>query len=150
MWVSNHGGRQLDYGPATLEALTEVVAGLQDYSTKHSGNILGHMYQEYYITEMLTMRSPIVFKSYTPACILASILLCDMASEQSLPALYDGGVRRGTDIAKALALGAKCVFVGRPVIHALAAGVQKRSVQFYIRRALGVSRDRSSSGIKLA
>jgi L-lactate dehydrogenase (cytochrome)/(S)-mandelate dehydrogenase len=32
----------------------------------------------------------------------------------------DGGVRRGTDVIIALALGAKAVFVGRPYVHALA------------------------------
>ncbi|MEQ2234938.1 Hydroxyacid oxidase 1, partial [Ilyodon furcidens] len=32
----------------------------------------------------------------------------------------DGGVRRGTDILKALALGAKAVFIGRPVLWGLA------------------------------
>ncbi|XP_072450838.1 2-Hydroxyacid oxidase 2-like [Chiloscyllium punctatum] len=31
----------------------------------------------------------------------------------------DGGIRRGTDVLKALALGAKCVFIGRPVIWGL-------------------------------
>lgn len=34
----------------------------------------------------------------------------------------DGGVRRGTDVVKALALGARAVLVGRPVLWALAAG----------------------------
>ncbi len=29
----------------------------------------------------------------------------------------DGGIRRGTDVVKCLALGAKCVFVGRPAIY---------------------------------
>mmetsp|Transcript_5469 Transcript_5469/g.19960 ORF Transcript_5469/g.19960 Transcript_5469/m.19960 type:complete len:90 (+) Transcript_5469:1195-1464(+) len=38
--------------------------------------------------------------------------------------MVDGGVRRGTDIVKALAMGANVVFVGRPVVHALAAGGQ--------------------------
>nr|XP_039249307.1 hydroxyacid oxidase 1-like isoform X1 [Styela clava] len=33
---------------------------------------------------------------------------------------FDGGIRRGTDIAKAIALGAKAVFVGRPIIWGLA------------------------------
>lgn len=36
----------------------------------------------------------------------------------------DGGVRRGTDVLKALALGARVVFVGRPVVWGLAAGGQ--------------------------
>ncbi len=38
---------------------------------------------------------------------------------------FDGGVRRGTDILKALALGAKAVFLGRAVLWGLAAGGQK-------------------------
>ena len=37
-----------------------------------------------------------------------------------VPVLMDGGVRRGTDVLKALALGARAVLVGRPVLHALA------------------------------
>ena len=39
-----------------------------------------------------------------------------------VPLLLDGGVRRGTDVLKALALGAKAVLVGRPYIHGLAVG----------------------------
>jgi L-lactate dehydrogenase (cytochrome) len=34
--------------------------------------------------------------------------------------MLDGGVRRGSDVLKALALGAKCVFVGRPFSYAAA------------------------------
>jgi isopentenyl diphosphate isomerase/L-lactate dehydrogenase-like FMN-dependent dehydrogenase len=36
--------------------------------------------------------------------------------------LLDGGVRRGTDILKALALGARACMIGRPVLWGLAAG----------------------------
>jgi 4-hydroxymandelate oxidase len=39
----------------------------------------------------------------------------------TVPVLLDGGVRRGTDVLKALALGATAVAVGRPVIWGLAA-----------------------------
>lgn len=42
------------------------------------------------------------------------------ALDGRLPLLVDGGIRRGTDIAKAIALGARAVLVGRPVVHALA------------------------------
>jgi 4-hydroxymandelate oxidase len=37
------------------------------------------------------------------------------------PLLVDGGIRRGTDVLKALALGADAVLLGRPYVHALAA-----------------------------
>lgn len=39
-----------------------------------------------------------------------------------VPLLLDGGIRRGTDVLKALALGARAVLVGRPVLHGLAVG----------------------------
>jgi len=68
--VSNHGGRQLDTAPATIEVLPEIAAAV-------AGRV---------------------------------------------PLLIDGGVRRGTDIVKALALGASAVLIGRPYLHGLAAG----------------------------
>lgn len=37
-----------------------------------------------------------------------------------MPVLVDGGIRRGTDVLKALALGARAVLIGRPAVHALA------------------------------
>jgi 4-hydroxymandelate oxidase len=67
--VSNHGGRQLDGCPASLDALPEVVEAV-------GGRI---------------------------------------------PVLMDGGVRRGTDVVKAIGLGAAAVMVGRPVAWGLAA-----------------------------
>lgn len=42
------------------------------------------------------------------------------AVDGALPVLVDGGIRRGTDVLKAMALGASAVLVGRPVIHGLA------------------------------
>ncbi|XP_015357733.1 2-Hydroxyacid oxidase 2 isoform X3 [Marmota marmota marmota] len=66
--VSNHGGRQLDEVPASIDALSEVVSAVK-------GKI------EVYL---------------------------------------DGGVRTGTDVLKALALGAKCIFLGRPILWGLA------------------------------
>ncbi|MET9692976.1 aminotransferase class I/II-fold pyridoxal phosphate-dependent enzyme [Streptomyces sp. NPDC006514] len=66
--VSNHGGRQLDGGQATLDVLSEVAAAVDG------------------------------------RCAL----------------LVDGGVRRGTDVLAALALGADAVLLGRPVLHGLA------------------------------
>ena len=44
------------------------------------------------------------------------------AVEGRVEVLVDGGVRRGTDVVKALALGARAVMVGRPVLWGLAAG----------------------------
>ncbi|OCT44006.1 Peroxisomal (S)-2-hydroxy-acid oxidase GLO5 [Cladophialophora carrionii] len=71
--VSNHGGRQLDGVPATIDALVE----------------------------------------------------CVDAAKGRIPIHMDGGVRKGTDIFIALALGAECVWVGRPAIWALAYNGQK-------------------------
>jgi 4-hydroxymandelate oxidase len=68
--VSNHGGRQLDGAPASLEALPEVV------------------------------------EAVAGRCLV----------------LMDGGVRRGTDVVTALALGAEAVLVGRPALWGLAVG----------------------------
>jgi 4-hydroxymandelate oxidase len=68
--VSNHGGRQLDTAPATIDVLTDVVDAIAG----------------------------------------------------KLPVLLDGGVRRGTDVMKALCLGAKAVLIGRPVLWGLAVG----------------------------
>lgn len=39
---------------------------------------------------------------------------------KDLPVLVDGGIRRGTDVLKAIALGADAVLIGRPYVHALA------------------------------
>ncbi|OAY74569.1 Peroxisomal (S)-2-hydroxy-acid oxidase, partial [Ananas comosus] len=51
------------------------------------------------------------------------------AAQGRIPVFLDGGVRRGTDVFKALALGASGVFIGRPVVFSLAAegeaGVRK-------------------------
>ena len=44
------------------------------------------------------------------------------AVQDALPLVVDGGIRRGTDVLKAVALGARAVLVGRPALHALAAG----------------------------
>ena len=66
--VSNHGGRQLDGAPASLDALPAVVEAV-------AGRI---------------------------------------------PVLLDGGVRRGSDIGKALALGAAACLIGRPPLWGLA------------------------------
>ncbi|MGD9536212.1 MAG: alpha-hydroxy acid oxidase [Alphaproteobacteria bacterium] len=43
------------------------------------------------------------------------------AVEGRVPLLLDGGIRRGTDVLKALALGASAVLIGRPYVYALAA-----------------------------
>ncbi|XP_041017919.1 peroxisomal (S)-2-hydroxy-acid oxidase GLO4-like isoform X1 [Juglans microcarpa x Juglans regia] len=57
---------------------------------------------------------------FTPAtsCVLEEVV---HAVVGKVPVLFDGGVRRGTDVFKALALGAQAVLVGRPVVYGLAA-----------------------------
>ena len=54
------------------------------------------------------------------------------AVEGKVEVFLDGGVRKGTDVLKALALGAKAVFVGRPIIWGLAAQVIGRQIKINI------------------
>ncbi|MFO0757594.1 MAG: alpha-hydroxy acid oxidase [Byssovorax sp.] len=82
--VSNHGGRQLDTSPATIDALPGVVEAVQG----------------------------------------------------RIPVLVDGGIRRGTDVVKALARGAKAVLIGRPVLWGLSVGGEEG-----VSRVLGILRD---------
>jgi 4-hydroxymandelate oxidase len=51
------------------------------------------------------------------------------AVEGAIPVLVDGGVRRGTDIAKAMALGAAAVAIGRPALWGLAVDGQEGVVK---------------------
>jgi isopentenyl diphosphate isomerase/L-lactate dehydrogenase-like FMN-dependent dehydrogenase len=70
VWVSNHGGRQLDGLPATIDVLPGIVDAVDGKA-------------EVYL---------------------------------------DGGIRRGSDVVKALARGARGVMIGRPYVYGLAAG----------------------------
>jgi (S)-mandelate dehydrogenase len=47
--------------------------------------------------------------------------LASVASSISAPVIIDSGIRRGTDVVKALALGAKAVMLGRATLYGLAA-----------------------------
>jgi 4-hydroxymandelate oxidase len=75
------------------------------------------------------------------------------AADGRVPVLVDGGIRRGTDVLKALALGARAVMVGRPYLYALglfgAAGV-KRVVDLLLTElnyAMSLTGQQSVSGI---
>ena len=51
--------------------------------------------------------------------------------------MMDGGIRRGTDVLKALALGAQFVFVGRPFFYAAAVGGERRRAHAHPAAARG-------------
>ena len=70
-----------------------------------------------------------------------------VAACQEMPVILDGGVRRGTDVLKALALGAKFVLVGRPFNYAAAIGGAEG-----VRHAIGllsseINRDMAMLGV---
>ncbi|KAL6843822.1 hypothetical protein ACP4OV_026393 [Aristida adscensionis] len=91
--VSNHGGRQLNYIPATISCLEEVVR----------------------------------------------------AAKGRVPVFLDSGIRRGTDVFKALALGASGVSIGRPVLFALAVDGEAGA-----RNALRMLRDELETAMALS
>ena len=90
--VSNHGGRQLDGVPASLDVLPEVVE----------------------------------------------------AVGERVEVLVDGGIRRGVDVLKALALGARATLSGRSVLWGLAAGGEEGAA-----RVLELLRREVELGLKL-
>ena len=59
----------------------------------------------------------------TPASIRALPAIADAVGDQ-IEVLLDGGIRRGSDVVKALALGARAVMIGRPYLWGLAANGQ--------------------------
>jgi L-lactate dehydrogenase (cytochrome) len=58
------------------------------------------------------------------------------AEANGMTVMLDGGIRRGTDVLKALALGAQFCFVGRPMLYAAVVAGEEG-----VRRALGLLRD---------
>lgn len=66
------------------------------------------------------------------------------AKGSSMEIFVDGGVRRGKDIVKCLALGSKCVFVGRPILWGLGAGGQEG-----VTRALAILREEFQTVLQL-
>lgn len=72
---------------------------------------------------------------------------------EKVPVLMDGGIRRGTDVATALALGAQAVLVGRPALWGLAADGQAgaelalRMLRDELKLALALLGCRSPSGL---
>lgn len=59
-----------------------------------------------------------VLDSQWPALRSLASIRAELGAD--VPVLVDGGIRRGSDVFKALALGADAVLIGRPYVHALA------------------------------
>ncbi|MFC1977345.1 alpha-hydroxy-acid oxidizing protein [Chloroflexota bacterium] len=67
---------------------------------------------------------------------------------RQIPIIVDGGFRRGTDVLKALALGAQAVGLGRPILYGLAADGEE-GVKTVIREIAGeLSRTMTMTGVK--
>ena len=64
-----------------------------------------------------------------------------------VPVIMDSGIRRGTDVFKALAMGANAVAIGRPVLYGLALGGSMGVQSVYERLQAELSRDMMIAGI---
>lgn len=82
--------------------------------------------------------------SIAPLRVLPEIV--DIAG--NVPVMLDSGVRRGTDVIKALALGAKCVFVGRPFNYAAAVGGRTGLDRAILLITAEISRDLGLLGVQ--
>src|SRR5204863_6183685 len=67
------------------------------------------------------------------------------AIDGRIEVLMDGGVRRGTDVLKALALGARAVLIGRPYMYGLAVDGEEGAL-----RVLELLRNEISTSVALA
>jgi 4-hydroxymandelate oxidase len=67
---------------------------------------------------------------------------------QRIPIILDGGVRRGTDVIKALALGACVVGIGRPILWGLAVGGQQGARQILELLRADIARTMSLCGCR--
>ena len=61
--------------------------------------------------------------SWIPATISVLPEIVDAVAGK-VEVYVDGGIRRGTDVLKAIACGARAVFIGRPVLWGLASGAE--------------------------
>ena len=99
IYLSNHGGRQLDFAPSSIQTLLEI-------------------------------------RKFHPEVL------------KKVEVYLDGGVTRGTDVIKALCLGAKGVGLGRPFMYALTAygteGVCKAIQRKYLTPLVSLGRARSA------
>jgi len=69
------------------------------------------------------------------------------AVDKRVPVIFDSGIRRGTDVFKALALGADAVALGRPVLYGLALGGSDGVKSVYDRIAAELSRAMMIAGV---
>lgn len=65
-----------------------------------------------------------------------------------IPIIVDGGFRRGTDVLKGLALGAKAIGLGRPILYGLAAGGEKGVASVITEIANELRRTMTMTGVK--
>ncbi|KAI1214439.1 FMN-dependent dehydrogenase-domain-containing protein [Annulohypoxylon truncatum] len=80
----------------------------------------------------------------TPVQVLLEIRkFCPKVLEK-LDVLVDGGIRRGTDVVKALALGAKGVGIGRAALYGLAVGGEEG-----VKRVLKILADETATAMRL-
>ena len=148
VWVSNHGGRQLETAPATVDVLSSVRAALGGAEEWAAAKAAEEEARDAWAakeanagaaavatagTTASTIDRPVSrADSHVSSCaakaaaaaVAAAAPSAAVSAKTGLPVevIADGGVQRGTDILKLLALGADGVAVGKPYLYGLCAG----------------------------
>ena len=116
VWVSNHGGRQLETAPATIDVLPSVRTALGGTKAWVAARRAADAVRKEGGDDAAVARA--VARD-------APAMATSKRTGLPIEVLLDGGVQRGTDIVKALVLGADGVGLGKPYLYGLCAGGER-------------------------
>lgn len=108
--------------PLVLKGVQAVEDAVEAYARGVDGIVLSNHGGRSQDTAQAPILTLLEIRRYAPHLITAT-------RNGKFQILVDGGIRRGTDVIKALALGASAVGIGRPVLYSMCAGYGERGLK---------------------